>query len=174
MKSNFVAILLLLPLTTAAVEESQYSGQEQRAIKSLSQAEIDSYLAGSGMGYAKAAELNHYPGPKHVLELAEKLELDKEQKAQTESIYFAMQMQAADFGRQLVAKEDELDQLFGSSAINSVQLKKRLAEIAALQAVIRFVHLDAHLAQRAVLSDRQVMQYDRLRGYANGHSAHKH
>jgi hypothetical protein len=160
MKLNFVAILLLLPLTTAAVEESQYSGQEQRAIKSLSQAEIDNYLAGSGMGYAKAAELNHYPGPKHVLELASELE--------------AMQKQAVELGRQLVDHESELDRLFASGEISTYQLEDRLAEIGALQAKIRFVHLATHLEQKDVLSEKQVMQYDRLRGYANGHSAHKH
>jgi hypothetical protein len=174
MKLNFVAILLLLPLTTAAVEESQYSGQEQRAIKSLSQAEIDNYLAGSGMGYAKAAELNHYPGPKHVLELASELDLDEQQLARTQEIFLAMQKQAVELGRQLVDHESELDRLFASGEISTYQLEDRLAEIGALQAKIRFVHLATHLEQKDVLSEKQVMQYDRLRGYANGHSAHKH
>ena len=33
------------------------------------------------MGLALAAELNGYPGPSHVLELADKLELSAEQRA---------------------------------------------------------------------------------------------
>jgi len=61
-----------------------YAGQETRKIKALSEDQIQGYLAGSGMGLAMAAELNHYPGPKHVLELAEKLQLlvnsEKERK----------------------------------------------------------------------------------------------
>ena len=32
-----------------------------------------------GMGYAKAAELNSYPDPKHVLELSKELDLTKRQ-----------------------------------------------------------------------------------------------
>ena len=31
------------------------------------------YLDGAGMGYARAAELNHFPGPMHVLELAREM-----------------------------------------------------------------------------------------------------
>jgi Spy/CpxP family protein refolding chaperone len=138
------------------------------------QAEIDNYLAGSGMGYAKAAELNHYPGPKHVLELASELDLDEQQLARTQEIFLAMQKQAVELGRQLVDHESELDRLFASGEISTYQLEDRLAEIGALQAKIRFVHLATHLEQKDVLSEKQVMQYDRLRGYANGHSAHKH
>ena len=37
--------------------------------------------AGRGMGLALAAELNGYPGPSHVLELADKLKLSAEDKA---------------------------------------------------------------------------------------------
>jgi hypothetical protein len=53
---------------------SPYTGQERREIKALSNEEIDRYLSGDGMGLAKAAELNHYPGPRHVLELADQLQ----------------------------------------------------------------------------------------------------
>ena len=42
-------------------------------VNALSPDEVQQYLAGAGMGYAKAAELNHFPGPMHVLELADKL-----------------------------------------------------------------------------------------------------
>jgi len=57
----------------SANQLSPYVGQEQREIKSLSPDEVKDYLAGKGMGLAKAAELNHYPGPAHVLELASQL-----------------------------------------------------------------------------------------------------
>jgi len=166
-------LLLLSSFAIAAVEESPYAGHEQREIKSLSKSEIDGYLAGGGMGFAKAAELNHYPGPKHVLELATELELNEQQLARTEQIYQSMQQQAVELGQQLVDKEGQLDQLFASSTITSNQLKDRLADIAALQAKIRFVHLVTHLEQRTVLSDNQVRQYDRLRGYANGRNKHE-
>ena len=42
--------------------------QSDRAgdIKALSSEEVEQYLSGAGMGYAKAAELNRHPGPIHV------------------------------------------------------------------------------------------------------------
>ena len=57
---------LILAITTGA--QSPYAGEESRAIKSLSASEIQALRQGHGMGYAKAAELNHYPGPRHVLD----------------------------------------------------------------------------------------------------------
>ena len=45
-----------------------YSGQQGRMIKALSSKEVQGLLQGKGMGMAKAAELNQYPGPRHVLD----------------------------------------------------------------------------------------------------------
>jgi hypothetical protein len=45
---------------------SPYAGEQGRAIKALSQKEVSDLLDGAGMGYAKAAELNRYPGPMHT------------------------------------------------------------------------------------------------------------
>ena len=72
---SLVIATLLLSLThvsaTLAEEKpSPYAGQQARQVKALSKAEIEGLLAGRGLGYAKAAELNHYPGPRHVLDLA--------------------------------------------------------------------------------------------------------
>src|SRR5215469_14793256 len=46
-----------------------YAGQEARTIKALSDDDIAALRKGEGMGMAKAAELNGYPGPVHVLAL---------------------------------------------------------------------------------------------------------
>ncbi len=67
------ALCLSPSLTLAQSGHSPYVGREQREIKSLSPGDIQMYLQGHGMGMAKAAELNHYPGPKHVLDLAKEL-----------------------------------------------------------------------------------------------------
>ena len=76
-------------------QESPYVGLESRDIKSLSQRQIDLYLSGHGMGLALAAELNRYPGPKHVLELSDQLKLTREQKDATQAIYDSMHRDAA-------------------------------------------------------------------------------
>src|SRR5260221_13363643 len=51
-----LAILLLLAATApaGAQEHRPYAGQHERAIKALSDDETRQYLAGAGMGYARA------------------------------------------------------------------------------------------------------------------------
>ena len=65
----FVGLVALFSFANVASANppSPYAGEERREIKSLSPQEIGDYLAGKGMGLAKAAELNGYPGPAHVL-----------------------------------------------------------------------------------------------------------
>ena len=46
------------------------------------------------MGYARAAELNHYPGPMHVLELAESLELSADQLRRTQALFETVKEEA--------------------------------------------------------------------------------
>ena len=65
-------------------QPSAYVGQQTRAIKSLSEQDVDDLLAGRGTGFAKAAELNGYPGPAHVLELREPLTLSEAQLGATQ------------------------------------------------------------------------------------------
>ena len=62
---------------------SKYIGQEGRIIKSLSSEDIKSLQTGTGDafgGMAKLAELNGYPGPRHVLDLTNELKLSDEQR----------------------------------------------------------------------------------------------
>jgi hypothetical protein len=56
-------------------ERSAYAGLETRDIKALSAQQLADLQAGRGMGLAIAAELNGYPGPLHVFELADSLGL---------------------------------------------------------------------------------------------------
>ena len=167
--------LLGAVLTVFANTESPYSGQEQRPIKALSQEEVEAYLEGKGMGYAKAAELNHYPGPLHVLEMADQLGLSHDQIAKTRDIFDTMKKQAMVLGRQLVDQEHALDQAFASGSLEPESLVALVGQIGKLEAEIRFVHLNAHLQQKSVLTRQQVMQYDKLRGYGmSGHAGHDH
>jgi Spy/CpxP family protein refolding chaperone len=169
-----LAGLILLVLSSPCLAASPYAGQEQRPIKALSEKEVQDTLEGKGMGLAKAAELNHYPGPLHVLELAEKLGLSAAQKKQTQEIFAAMQKDAKRLGLQLVEKERALDQQFASGAITPDRLQALLTEIGGIQSRLRNVHLRAHLDQRKILTDEQVRRYDDLRGYGAGGSGHDH
>ena len=86
----------------AAPPVSAYAGQEARDIKAVSMEEISAYLSGKGMGLAKAAELNGYAGPAHVLELAQDLALTPAQRARTEALLATMTAKAVLLGQTLV------------------------------------------------------------------------
>jgi Spy/CpxP family protein refolding chaperone len=154
-----------------ASAESPYTGQEAREIKALSQQEIDDYLDGKGLGYAKAAELNHYPGPRHVLDMANRLALTEEQTKRIQAVFDTMRTQATGLGMQLVEKERELDRRFAAQSIDTDSLKTLVSDIGTLEAKIRYVHLSAHLEQKTLLTKHQVQLYDQLRGYGAIHGS---
>jgi hypothetical protein len=168
-----IPFLIALPANSAEV--SPYSGQEAREIKALSESEIAGLLAGKGMGYAKAAELNGYPGPKHVLELADELHLSPEQQQQTQTVFARMEASAKALGSQLVDAERRLDLMFRQGTVTTDALAEALGQIGALQAELRGAHLQAHLEQFRILKQGQVARYMELRGYGDGvHGEHAH
>lgn len=75
------------------------------------------------MGLAKAAALNHYPGPKHVLELAQQLELSAAQLAQTQKAYDKMHAHAVRLGKLIVAKEQALYSLSVAQKVTASQMR---------------------------------------------------
>ena len=166
-----LAVVIALPVPAAAV--SPYVGQTSRSIKSLSDEEVADYLSGNGMGLAKAAELNGYPGPAHVLELADQLALSPRQKERTEAIFERMQSQAKSVGKRLIDEERKLDELFASKTISPPLLHQTLGSIASLRAEVREIHLQAHLDEAQILSQAQTMKYWHLRGY-DGSAGHDH
>ncbi len=149
---------------------SPYVGQETRGIKSLSQQDIEGLKKGSGTpfgGMAKLAELNGYPGPKHVLDFEEKLELTNNQKNQIEIIYDEMKSESIILGEQIISIEQELDDSFDSDSITSEYLKKKVDESAKTYGDLRNIHLQAHLEMIKILTSEQVKKYNDLRGYSS-------
>lgn len=161
----FALTIIGLAVVSASAQSGPYAGQQHRDIKSLPAAEVAQLLAGEGMGLAKAAELNGYPGPAHVLEHAQVLALTPEQQQASKALTNNHKQRARQLGEALVAAERALDQAFATRQIDSVSLTRLTAEIGALQAQLREEHLRAHLAQAAILSAAQVRQYGELRGY---------
>ncbi len=143
-----------------------YTGLETRPIKALAPNRVDDLLAGRGAGYALAGELNHYPGPRHVLDLATELQLTPDQDQAARDVLAPMDQQAKLLGSQLVDLEAQLDQAFADGSITDDRLSLLTGQIAQLDGQLRAVHLAAHVKMRAVLTPEQVGRYDRLRGYA--------
>lgn len=162
--------------TTSTFAATPYAGQQSREIKALSQQEVAGLLAGKGMDLGKTAELNGFAGPIHVLEFASELQLTDEQRVRTEALFADMSADARSWGRLLVDKEQELDQLFATKAISTARLASILQEIGWLQAKVRLAHLRAHLAQVEILTPDQNGKYALLRGYgaAGEQAEHQH
>lgn len=154
-----------LAVTTAYAQHQPYTGQQERDIKAMSPDEVKQFLSGAGMGYAKPAELNRFPGPMHVLELADKLDLTSEQRARTKTLMDSHKAEAREIGRKSVESERAIEMLFRSGKLDDTALAKSVREAAVLEGEYRLAHLETHRRMRALLSDEQVARYVRLRGY---------
>jgi LTXXQ motif family protein len=152
---------------SAALAQSPYAGMQARPIKALSEQQVADLQAGRGMGLALAAELNGYPGPAHVLELADRLGLAGDQKARVQDLFDAMKAEAIPLGAKLLDQEAALDSHFAGHSITPETLKAETAQIGATQAALRDVHLKYHLMTVQILTPEQMRRYSALRGYGS-------
>jgi hypothetical protein len=155
-----------------AAHASDYAGQETRAIATLSAQDVDDLLAGRGWGFALAAELNGYPGPLHVLELAGTLDLSEAQEAEVRDIFASMNARARTLGADYVAAEAALSAAFDAGELEPDALARLVSQSAQIEAELRRVHLEAHLATSPVLTRHQKVVYNRARGYDAGEGGH--
>ena len=159
----------------AGIAESPYAGQQSRSIKALSEEDIAALQNGDGMGMAKAAELNGYPGPRHVLAFAKELRLTEAQTNLMTALRDRMSAAARPLGADMIDRERLLDQLFAKGEIAPERLTAETTAIGDIQGRLRAVHLAAHLETRAILIPEQVALYDKFRGYTTtGTSSHNH
>jgi hypothetical protein len=152
-------------------QTSPYAGQELRDIKSLSDDDIQSLQNGTGEafgGMAKLAELNGYPGPRHVLDMASELQLTDGQRMEIERIYQNVSNDAKSIGAAIIDIEQEMDGVFANKTITEENLKLMLDKSADLYGQLRFVHLSAHLDTIQMLTIEQVQMYNTMRGYDSG------
>jgi hypothetical protein len=168
----WTAALLTLLVGPAAAQphhhehgQAPYTGFQHRDIKALSKQKMADLRAGRGMGLALAAELNGYPGPLHVLELAHRLQLAPEQQDRVQQLFEAMKAEAIVAGEKLIASERELDQGFAAHTMTATRLTSLMTQIGERQGTLRAVHLKYHLATADLLSADQKQRYAELRGY---------
>jgi Spy/CpxP family protein refolding chaperone len=156
--------------------QQPYAALHSRPVKALSEEQIADLRAGRGMGLALAAELNGYPGPRHVLEDADALGLSPAQRQRTQALFEAMKAEAVPLGERLIQQETELDRLFASKTITAADLAAATRAIGETQATLRAAHLRYHLAMIEALTPEQLRRYSELRGYAGydagGHGGH--
>lgn len=175
-----LSFVLVAPVAGADHLASPYRPGATAGLRGFSADEVAALRDGAGMGLARAAELNSYPGPRHLLDAVQdgRLPASAEQQRRTQDVFDRMRRDAQRVGARILAEERELEATFRARTITETELRARVARIAALQGELRTIHLSAHLTTRALLTDAQVEQYDRLRGYAPdeppAHGHHKH
>jgi hypothetical protein len=147
---------------------SQYAGSGSSEVKTLTPAELTSLREGEGMGLARPAEMNGYPGPRHALELADSLRLDQTQRVRVQAAFDQMLKRARELGEEIIEGEKSLDAAFAARA-NAASLQAAVTRLARLQGELRWIHLEAHLLLMDILSEHQRHEYDRLRGYGSRH-----
>jgi Spy/CpxP family protein refolding chaperone len=152
---------------------SPYVGFETRDVKTLSTDRQEGLRKGAGLGYALAAELNGYPGPMHVLELADQLGLDADQKSRVQRAFEKMRKEAITAGEALIAAEAHLDRLFVQKQVSYDRIDAQTAVAAGQEARLRAIHLKAHLEMAEILTPEQTESYNRLRGYVKVEGDHR-
>jgi hypothetical protein len=161
-----------MPSSAASSSQiSPYSGQEIRVIKSLSDNDVQSLQNGTGEafgGIAKLAELNGYPGPRHVLDIAQELQLTDRQRMEIELIYQNMSNNAKSIGSAIIGVEQDMDEAFANKTITEEDLIALLDKSANLYGQLRFIHLSAHLDTAQIMTTEQIQMYNEMRGYDGG------
>ena len=122
--------------------------------------QIDRVIAqGLGAGMAFAADQNGYPGPRHVLELKERLRLTPAQEARITMLETAMFAESRPKSERLRDAEARLRQLFADGVADAGRVRLAVAEVERTRAELRLVHLLTHLETRAVLTEEQRRAY---------------
>lgn len=142
-----------------------YAGQQARAISTLTEQELQGFLDGRGMGLARPAEVNGFPGPMHVIELSGPLQLSEDQLHRVRAVYERMKAKATELGKQYVNAERAVDAAFKAKGGDAGEVAARVAEASRLLAEIRLAHLNAHIEITPLLTPGQLARYADLRGY---------
>jgi Spy/CpxP family protein refolding chaperone len=169
-----LVLCIVMLASNAAIAQTPYAGMQTRPIKALSEQQVADLGAGRGMGLALAAELNGYPGPSHVLELADRLELSADQRARVQALFDSMKREALPIGARLLEQEAELDKQFAGHTVTPDSLKASTAAVAVTQGELRETHLKYHLSTAALLTPVQMQRYAELRGYGKTDSPMMH
>jgi Spy/CpxP family protein refolding chaperone len=118
---------------------------------------------GHGFGMAFAADQEDYPGPRHVLELKDRLKLTPEQEARTQALVTAMYAESRPRGARLLDAEAKLRRVFASGQVDEAAVRAAVAEVEKARTELRLVHLMTHLRMRDVLTDEQRRLYHEAR-----------
>lgn len=148
---------LPVPVTAQHEHRSPYAGHEELEISSLSPDQLRELRAGEGMGQARPAELNHYPGPKHALEMATELGLSTRQVEALTDTRRGMLGHAIATGEDIIEAERDLTELFRQGRPDEAAVQERAVALGVKYGELRAIHLVPHLETAELLSDSRLI-----------------
>ncbi|MBA2451042.1 MAG: hypothetical protein H0V51_23765 [Chloroflexi bacterium] len=101
----------------------------------------------------------------HVLELAEDLALNDEQRATMQALVDQMKAEAVPLGERFLARYAALEGAFRDGEITAESLQQHAVAIGQVEGALRATHLKYHLLTKPLLTDAQLAAYAHLRGY---------
>jgi Spy/CpxP family protein refolding chaperone len=125
-----------------------------------------------GAGMAAYADVNGYPGPRHVLEMQALLGLTDDQVKDIESISDEMSEKARVKGEAIIAEEGKLASVFASGTAQQDEVEHLAVTIGSLRGELRAIHLIAHIQAAQVLTDKQRELYTIQRYSAHNEKMH--
>ena len=96
------------------------------------------------------------PGPAHLLEMKDEIDLSAKQIRAIENRSKKMKQEAIPLGLELIELERELNDHFASQTITDELLRQILRRIAQVHRQLRYVHLSAHLRTPDILKSEQI------------------
>ena len=144
---------------------SPYAHTQSSEVSTLTPEEVRELRNGEGMGLARPAELNQFPGPKHLLELVSDLDLSQPQIARIKAIRKKMKMRAIAKGKEILETELHLANLFASGHPSVAEMNRITEHLGVMRGKLQAIHLLAHIESARELTADQIESYDRLRGY---------
>ncbi len=168
MRTLLLVAAACISAAALAQDPAPDSAEQVDDVKSLTERDLRQLRSGRGMGAGRVAELNGYPGPLHVLELAAELELTEEQVEQTQLAFAEMSTAAIATGAEIIEAERRLDEVFAAHDAEPESVQTALTQIGVMRARLRYVHVEAHMRMRDVLSEEQIEKYGLLRAESRG------
>ena len=163
-----IGLFAIAPIPAPAQHDhgvSPYAHARDNDVPTLTPDEVYGLRTGEGMGLARPAELNHFPGPKHLLELGLDLELDHVQIERIEAIHKKMRTRAIAKGEEILSAERHLANIFASGQPSAADIERITGHLGVLRGQLQAIHLLAHIESARELTVEQIERYDRLRGY---------
>lgn len=110
------------------------------------------------------AESNLFPAPQTLLQMAEPLGLNEDQRQQIRQLQLALEAETTALARRILVEERRLDRAFAEGNIDAGRVDGQTARIANLQGRLRAVRLRGHLAARDALTPEQLLRFADLHG----------